>query len=73
MKRGSEMAGFQLTLICLLFAAVSAKWAMELGFRQGSQILWAILGFFAGPIAVLILYVRLVTKCNVEGQPGGRW
>ncbi len=67
------MDNSQFVLIGLLFAALSAKWAMELGFRQSSQLLWGIAGFFAGPVVLLILYVRLLMKCKVEGRPGARW
>ncbi len=67
------MQHFELALICLLFAAVSAKWAMELGFRQSSQMLWGIAGIFAGPVIVLILYVRLLGKYKSEGLSGTRW
>jgi hypothetical protein len=63
----------QFSLIGLLFAVVSAKWAMELGFRQSSQFLWGIAGFFAGPVVLLILYVRLIANYQAEGRPGARW
>lgn len=67
------MQHFELGLICLLFAAVSAKWAMELGFRQSSQILRGIAGMLAGPVVVLILYVRLLGKHKSDGLSGARW
>lgn len=43
-------------------AIVSAKWAMELGFNQFRQLLWMIAGFFLGPLALLVLYVRMLYK-----------
>jgi len=51
-----------LVLMMFVGAVVSAKWAMELGFNQFSQLLWAIAGFFFGPLVLLILYVRFLYK-----------
>lgn len=44
----------------LIAAIIAAKWAMDLGFSQFRQLLWAIAGFFAAPVVLLILYVRLI-------------
>ncbi len=41
---------------------VSAKWAMELGFGQASQTLHLIGGILFGPLALLVLYLRLLRK-----------
>ena len=41
-------------------ALISAKWAMELGFNQFRQLLWGIAGLFLGPLALLVLYVRML-------------
>lgn len=43
-------------------AIVCAKWAMELGFSQVRQLIWAAAGLLAAPVALLILYTRLVRK-----------
>lgn len=61
-------AGF--ALVC---AIISAKWAMELGFSQARQLLWAIAAFFFPPIVLLILYVRMLYVRGRSGQPGGGW
>jgi hypothetical protein len=55
-----------LFLIMPVCALVSAKWAMELGFNQFRQLLWAIAGFFTGPLALLVLYVRLLYQQRDE-------
>ena len=55
-----------LFLMMSISALVSAKWALELGFGQFRQLLWAIAGFFAGPLVLLILYVRLLYKQQDE-------
>jgi hypothetical protein len=44
----------------LAFALISARWSMELGFSQFGQLLWGVAGFFAGPLVLLVLYVRLL-------------
>jgi hypothetical protein len=46
----------------LIAAIICAKWAMDLGFSQFRQLLWGIAGFFAAPLVLLILYVRLIRK-----------
>lgn len=43
-------------------AIICAKWAMDLGFSQGRQLLWGIAGLIAAPLVLLILYVRLISK-----------
>lgn len=41
-------------------AVVAGKWAMELGFNQFRQLLWMIAGLMLGPLALLVLYVRML-------------
>lgn len=51
-------------------AIISAKWALDLGFSQLSQILCLVGGLILGPLMLLILYVRLIYKAKQEGQAG---
>ena len=60
-------------LILLTCAILAARWAMDLGFRQTSQALWGLLGLALGPVALVMLYVRLINKRKAEGLPAGRW
>jgi len=46
----------------LIAAIICAKWAMDLGFSQFRQLLWATAGLVAAPLILLILYVRLIRK-----------
>jgi hypothetical protein len=46
----------------LIAAIICGKWAMDLGFSQFRQLLWAIAGLVAAPLVLLILYVRLIRK-----------
>ena len=48
--------------ISLVSGVICSKWAMELGFNQFRQLLWGILGLVLGPIAMLILYLRLLRQ-----------
>jgi hypothetical protein len=50
----------------LIAAIICAKWAMELGFSQPRQLLWAIAGLVAAPLILLILYARLMRKRPAE-------
>jgi hypothetical protein len=59
--------------IGIVTAIIAGKWAMDLGFRQWQQLLWMIAGLVAPPLALLVLYARLVRQARVEGKPGGRW
>ena len=43
--------------------------AMELGFGQVSQLLWGVFGLVTGPLALLLLYARLV---RANKGPGGK-
>ncbi len=56
--------------LMFLFGAVSAKWALELGFSQLSQIVHFIVALFLGPLVLLILYVRLIYQKKQQGLPG---
>jgi hypothetical protein len=60
-------------LIFLVCGIVSAKWAMELGFSQSRQLLWAAVGLLLGPVGVLLLYIRSLRMHQAHGLPGGRW
>jgi hypothetical protein len=59
----------------LIAAIICAKWAMDLGFSQLGQLLWGIAGLVAGPLIMLILYVRLIrqktelAQRNLAGVP----
>lgn len=57
---GNEFA--PIGYVHLIAAIICAKWAMDLGFSQFRQLLWAIAGLVAAPLILLILYVRLVRK-----------
>ncbi len=46
----------------LIAAIIAAKWAAELGCGQVRQLLWMIAGFICPPLALLVLYVRLVRR-----------
>ncbi len=50
--------------IGIIAAIIAAKWAMELGFSQARQLLWAIAGFVLPPLALLALYVRLLRQAD---------
>jgi hypothetical protein len=50
----------------LASAIICARWAMELGYSQFRQLLWGV----AGPLVMLILYVRLL---QVAPAPAKRW
>jgi hypothetical protein len=47
-------------------AFISAKWAMELGFSEGRQILFLFGGLLIGPLMLLILYIRLQYKDKAD-------
>ena len=55
----------------MITAIIAAKWAMELRFSQVQQLLWAIAGFVLPPLALLILYVRLLRQRTEEGPSVG--
>jgi len=50
----------------VLCALISAKWALELGFNEGRQLLFLIGGLLLGPLMLLILYIRLQYKYRAE-------
>ena len=50
----------------LLCALISAKWALDLGFSEGRQILYLVGGLLLGPFMLLILYIRLQYKQRAE-------
>lgn len=49
-------------------AIIAAKWAMDLGFGQVRQLLWAIAGFFLPPLVLLALYARMLREPGVASQ-----
>ena len=53
----------------IICAFISAKWAMELGFSEGRQILFLFGGLLIGPLMLLILYIRLQYKHKEETKP----
>lgn len=58
-------------LATFCYGIVSAKWAMELGFSQLSQLIWFVFGTIAAPLALLILYLRHIrsAKSRFVGSP----
>jgi len=52
--------------INIVCAIISAKWAMEMGFSQGRQVLYLIGGLLMGPLMLLILYSYLLNKKQKE-------
>lgn len=58
--------------IMFLFGITSAKWALELGYSQISQMAHFIAGLFLGPLVLLILYVRIIYKKKSENLPGSQ-
>lgn len=59
-----------LGVLALVCAVISAKWAMDLGWSQARQIIWFVAGLLLGPVAMLILYVRLL---GVAPESAKRW
>jgi len=55
--------------INIVCAIISAKWAMELGYSQGRQLLFLIGGLILGPIMLLLLYIYLLNKKLKEKKP----
>jgi hypothetical protein len=53
---------FTLPYIHLIAAIICAKWAMDLNYSRVGQLLWGIAGLVAGPLILLILYVRLIRR-----------
>lgn len=53
-------------------AIICAKWALDLGNSQLSQVLHGIAGLFLGPLVLLILYTRLIYQARDRHAPGGR-
>ncbi|NVJ61914.1 MAG: hypothetical protein HWE27_16100 [Gammaproteobacteria bacterium] len=55
MEFSSELVG-----LGFLFGIVSAKWALDLGYSQLSQLVHFVVGLFLGPLVLFILYVRMI-------------
>ena len=53
-----------LGVFLLTCAIICGKWAMELGFSEFRQILWGIFALLTGPLALLILYLRLIRQAT---------
>jgi hypothetical protein len=62
-----------LSILAFTCAILSAKWAMELGFSQLRQAIWGVAGLFLGPLALLILYIRLLGSRQAARESGGQW
>ena len=60
----------QLGLVAFVCAVICAKWAMDLGCSQVSQMIWFVAGLLLGPLAMMILYVRLI---GVAPESARRW
>ena len=54
----------------LVSAIIAGKWAMELGVSQVRQIVWMLGGLLLGPLALLVLYIRLLNRQQQVGAPG---
>ena len=59
--------------VLFIFGAVSAKWALELGFSQLSQIAHFLAGLFIGPLVLLTLYIRLINQRKEMGLLGSQY
>lgn len=46
----------------LTCGVIAAKWALDLGYSQLNQIVSGIMGLIFGPLALLLLYIRLIYK-----------
>ncbi len=56
--------------VAFLFGVISAKWAMELGYSQLSQMAMFVAGCFAGPLVLFILYTRFLYLRKKNGDSG---
>jgi len=59
--------------VAFLFGILSAKWAMELGYSQLTQIILFCLGLVAGPFVLFFLYIRLLYLRKENNQPGTKF
>lgn len=59
-----------LGILAFVSAVICAKWAMELGWSQVRQIICFVAGLLLGPLAMLILYVRLLGRASASAK---RW
>ena len=48
--------------VAVITAIICGKWALELGFGQVRQLLWALAGLALPPVVLLVLYVRLIRQ-----------
>jgi hypothetical protein len=58
--------------INIVCAVISAKWAMEMDYSQGRQLLFLIGGLIMGPFILLILYSYLLNKKQKEKSADAR-
>lgn len=54
----------------LLYGILSAKWAMELGYSQFTQIIIFCSALFLGPLVLFFLYIRLLYLRKKNGKSG---
>ncbi|XPF94905.1 hypothetical protein ACM9HF_04540 [Colwellia sp. RE-S-Sl-9] len=59
--------------VAFLFGILSAKWAMELGYSQFTQIIIFCLGLIAGPLVLFFLYIRLLYQRKENNQSGTKF
>jgi hypothetical protein len=60
----------QVGLVMFVCAVICAKWAMDLGWSQVRQMIWFAAGLLLGPLAMMILYVRMF---SVAPESAKRW
>jgi hypothetical protein len=60
----------QVGLVMFVSAVICAKWAMDLGWSQIRQVTWFAAGLLLGPLAMMILYVRLLSAAPESAR---RW
>jgi hypothetical protein len=59
--------------VAFLFGILSAKWAMELGYSQFTQIILFCVGLILGPLVLFVLYIRLLYLRKENNQPGTKF
>lgn len=59
--------------VLFLFGALSAKWAMELGYSQLAQIGMFFFGLLLGPLVLLHLYVKMLHRRSKAKEPGAQF
>ena len=64
------MISSNLGIIAFVCAVLCAKWALDLGWSRSRQMIWFAAGLCLGPLAMLILYIRLV---GMAPESARRW